>query len=180
MKVKALMLKILITGPESTGKSTLVEGLARHFALPFVSEYAREYIDELSRPYEEKDLLEIAKGQLRKEDEMLKKEVPVLLVDTDLTVIDIWSQEKYGRTHPWILEQMQRRAYDLYLITDVDLKWIWDPQREHPHARGRLMKLYQDSFKRRSIPYHIVSGVGEERVKQAIKIVESFLKMQID
>lgn len=171
------MLKILVTGPESTGKSTLVESLAEHFELPYISEYAREYIEQLSKPYEEKDLLEIAKGQLRKEDELIKKGPPVLLIDTDLTVINIWSQEKYGRTHPWILEQMQKRAYDLYLIPDVDLKWTYDPQRENPSDRGRLMKLYQDSFESRSIPFYLVKGEGEGRVQQAVKIVEQFLKM---
>lgn len=170
------MLKILITGTESTGKSTLVKALARHFKTSYVSEYAREYIDQLKRSYDEKDLLQIAKGQLKIEEESLKEGPAILFMDTDLTVIHIWSQEKYGRTDPWILEQMQKRAYDLYLMPDIDLEWTYDSQRENPKDRGRLLKMYQDSFDQREIKYHMVSGQGEERLQQAVKIVEWFLK----
>jgi len=170
------MIKILITGPESTGKSSLVEALSKHFQASFVAEYAREYIDYHSGDYQEEDLLEIAKGQLEKEDEAFLKEGKLLFVDTDLTVLDIWSQEKYGHTHPWILEQMLKRAYDLYLIPDVDLKWTYDPQRENPSDRGRLLDLYQESFDNRNIKYHMIRGEGEERVHNAVKIIEGFLQ----
>lgn len=170
------MYKILITGPESTGKSSLVESLTQYFKAVCVSEFARAYIDQLKRAYDETDLLLIAKGQLRNEDEISAKGHPVIFVDTDLTVIDIWSQEKYGRTHPWILEQMQKRTYDLYLVPDIDLTWTFDPQRENPRDRERLMKLFQDSFNRRQIPYHFVRGEGKERLQEAIEIIEVFLE----
>lgn len=170
------MYKILITGPESTGKSSLVESLAKYFKAVYVSEFSRAYIDQLKRAYDENDLLLIAKGQLRDEDEISAKGHPILFVDTDLTVMDIWSQEKYGRTHPWILEQMQKRIYDLYLMPDIDLDWTYDAQRENPEDRGRLLKIYQDSFAQRNITYHMIRGQGEERVQQAVKIVEWFLR----
>ena len=164
--------KILITGPESTGKSTLTRALAEYFNAPFVIEYARIYLDKLDRKYNQDDLLEIAKGQIRLEEEALALEQDFVIVDTALNVIDIWSREKFGSTHPWILEEMQKRAYDLYLIPDIDLEWTFDPQRENPHDRDRLMRLYQQSFEQRNIPYHMVRGQGEKRTQNAIDIIK--------
>lgn len=170
-----MLKKILITGPESTGKSTLVKALAHHFQANYVSEYAREYIGKLDRPYEEIDLLEIAKGQIKYEDIKVLESSSFLFVDTGLTVMHIWSQEKYGRTSDWVLQEMKTRTYDLYLVPDIDLEWTYDPQRENTDDRGRLMKLYQQSFDERGICYHLVKGEGEQRVQNAIKIVERFL-----
>lgn len=168
--------KILITGPESTGKSTLTQALAAYFDVPFVPEFAREYLEKLERPYQESDLLEIAKGQVSNEDILAKKASDLLFCDTDLTVIDIWSREKFGKTNKWILEQMEKRAYDLYLMPDIDLEWTFDLQRENPNDRERLMKLYQESFERRKIPFYKVRGQGEERLRNAIEIVKKNLK----
>ncbi len=169
-----MTIKILITGPESTGKSTLVKALAVHFKAELVSEFARDYIDQLTRSYRESDLLEIAKGQIKLEDENSKTS-SLLFVDTDLTVMHIWSQEKYGRTSDWILQEMKTRTYDLYLVPDIDLEWTYDPQRENPNDRERLMKLYQKSFEERGIKYHLIKGQGEQRIQNAIEIVERFL-----
>lgn len=169
--------KIVITGPESTGKSTLTKALSAYFKAPFVIEYARIYFAMLDGKYQEKDLLEIAKGQIEQEDVALENESDFLFFDTDLTVLDIWSREKFGQTHPWILEEMQKRAYDLYLIPDIDLEWTYDPQRENPNDRERLMKLYQESFNKRNIPYHMVSGQGEERTQNAIEIIKRELNV---
>lgn len=170
--------KILITGPESTGKSSLVKSLAYFFQATYVEEYAREYIKLIKRDYIEEDLLEIAKGQIQREYKALKKTEKLVFFDTDLTVIDIWSREKYGKTHPWILEEMRKRAYDLYLIPDIDLEWTFDPQRENPNDRDRLIKLYQQSFEIRNIPYHMVRGQGEERTQNAIELIRRELNIK--
>jgi nicotinamide riboside kinase len=95
------MQKIIITGPESTGKTTLAQQLAQHYQTVWVPEYSRDYIAQLNRSYEEDDLLEIAKGQVRREDEMVAKHTPDLLIcDTSLLVIKVWSKVKYQRCHP--------------------------------------------------------------------------------
>ena len=167
--------RILITGPESTGKSTLVQALAEYFKAEYVSEYAREYLEKLDRPYDDNDLLEIAKGQVRSEDDIAFESTSLLFVDTDLTVMHIWAQEKFGRTSDWVLQEMKARSYDLYLVPDIDLEWTYDSQRENPEDRDRLMQLYQQSFKKREINYHLVKGKGEQRVQNAIDIVERFL-----
>jgi len=171
-----MLYKIAITGPESTGKSTLAKALAKYFNGNVVDEYAREYIDQLGRPYKEGDLLEIAKGQIEKEDEVTKKADGYLFCDTELTVIDIWSQEKFGRTHSWITEQLLKRAYHLYLLCDIDLKWQEDPQREDPYDREHLLNLYRNSLDNRNIKYDMISGQGEERINNAVQIIEDLFE----
>ena len=167
-----MLKRIVITGPESTGKSYLTKALAKHFKGEYVEEFAREYINHINRPYNENDLLEIAKGQIAKEDEQVKIAQEYLFCDTDLTVIDIWSQEKFGRTDPWIKEQFQKRAYHLYLLCDIDLEWQEDPQRENPNNREYLLNLYRESLEKRNIKYYMISGQGEERINNAVQIIE--------
>lgn len=172
-----MLKKIVITGPESTGKSTLAKSLAAYFNVPFASEYARKYLEKLDREYQYSDLLEIAKGQVKCEEEAIQKAKDRVIIDTDLTVVDIWSQEKFGKTDFWILSEMKKRAYDLYLVPALDLEWTFDPQRENPFDRDRLMKRYQESFEERNIPYHFVNGQGEERTQNAIEIIKRELNV---
>jgi NadR type nicotinamide-nucleotide adenylyltransferase len=167
--------RIAVTGPESTGKSTLSTDLARYFDTVWVKEYAREYIDQLNRPYEEADLLTIAKGQLQSEEAKAKEANRLLICDTELSVIKIWSEFKYNRCHPWILERLNRQHFDLYLLTATDLPWEEDPQREHPHQREELFKLYEKELKSRGAPYIIIRGNRQQRLQQAIRAIEPLL-----
>ncbi|NOR87934.1 MAG: AAA family ATPase [Bacteroidales bacterium] len=166
-----MLKRIAILGPESTGKSYLAQALAAYYKSSYVAEYAREYIDKIKRPYEENDLLQIAKGQLKLEDQLAKETPKYLFCDTELTVIDIWSKEKYGRTHPWIIAQLEKRAYDLYLLCNIDMEWKEDHQRENPDDREALLNLYRESLSQRSINYHLISGQGTERTNHAIEII---------
>ena len=166
--------KILITGPESTGKSFLVKALAAYYDGNFVGEYAREYIADLNRDYTENDLLNIAKKQMELEEKQLEKTDGFLFCDTGLEVIDIWSQEKYKRTDGWIMQELKQSKYDLCLLCDIDLPWVYDKQREHPYDRDRLLSLYRQSFAERQVAYFIVSGIGEQRLKNAIGICNRF------
>ena len=169
-RVKKL-LRIAVTGPESTGKSMLTQQLAEHFGTSWVPEFAREYIDRLGRPYAEEDILEIAKGQLEREERQAARATDVLFCDTELTVTRIWSEVKYGRCHPWILEKIREHPYDLYLLCDIDLPWEDDPQREHPHLREHLFSLYRNELAGRGSPYEVVSGAGSERLENAIRAI---------
>ena len=117
----AEIFRIAINGPESTGKSQLASDLAQHFGCGYVPEIAREYLHQLGRPYEEKDLLEIARLQIDAEEKPLQQQPPLLICDTSLLVIKIWSHFKYGRCHPWIETTEQTRKYSLHLLTDIDL-----------------------------------------------------------
>ena len=168
--------RILILGPESTGKSTLAENLANHFEEPWVPEYAREYLEDLGREYRYGDMLEIGKGQVALEDEIAKRAEKYLFCDTDLRVVHIWSEHRFGKTHPWVLEQIAERKYDLILLTDTDLPWTPDPQREYPELemRNYFLDLYTKLAQESSFPFHLVSGNKDERLKIALY----FLKIQ--
>jgi len=171
-----LFKKIAITGPESTGKSQLARQLAIHYNTIYVPEYAREYINILERPYNKQDILEIAKGQFAKEKELESKAKKYLFCDTELIVTKIWCEHKYGNCHEWILEMINKNNYDLFLLTDIDLPWQADPQREHPDLREYLFQLYKKELQKRNYNFEIVSGFDNQRIKNAIDIIDNYFR----
>ena len=170
--------RILILGPESTGKSTLAEKLAKHFAEPWVPEVAREYLEKLERPYAFEDLLQIGKQQMRTEDELAMQAQNYLFCDTDLRVIQVWSQHRYGKVDPWVLEELARRTYDLILLCAPDLPWQADPLREHPELemRQQFFEIYKQLSQASGIPWILISGDTDKRLSTAIQTVESLKK----
>ncbi|MEI7663203.1 MAG: ATP-binding protein [Bacteroidota bacterium] len=169
-----MILKIAITGPESTGKSMLAEQLAAYYHTAWVPEYAREYLEELGRPYEEKDIVMIAKGQLERESAQMQQASGYLFCDTEMVVTQIWSEVKYKRCDPWILDAVENHRYDLYLLCDIDLPWQYDPLREHPDQRQFLFDLYHNELSRRNFPFVVIRGTGEARLKNGCAVIENF------
>jgi len=165
--------RILILGPESTGKSTLAEDLAKHFGEPWVPEFAREYLDDLGREYRYEDMVIIGKGQAALEDAAAKTAKNYLFCDTDLRVIHIWSAHRFGKTDPWVMEQIAERTYDLILLTDTDLPWTPDPLREYPalEMRNYFLDLYTKLAQESGFPYQLISGNRDERLTKAIKML---------
>jgi NadR type nicotinamide-nucleotide adenylyltransferase len=170
--------RILILGPESTGKSTLAEKLAEHFAEPWVPEVARNYLEKLDRPYAYEDLLQIGKQQMQLEDELAMQAQHFLFCDTDLRVIQVWSQHRYGKVDPWVLEEIARRTYDLILLCAPDLPWQADPLREHPELemRQQFFEIYQRLTEASGIPWILVSGDTDKRLSTAIQAAGSLKK----
>ncbi|MEP5614115.1 MAG: ATP-binding protein [Cyclobacteriaceae bacterium] len=164
--------KVAIIGPESTGKSEIAQQLAAHYQTEWVPEYARFYLDRLESEYQQSDLLEIARGQIAWEDDKIKYANDYLFCDTELSVIKIWSDHKYGDTDPWIKEELRVRNYDLYLLGNIDIAWTPDPQREHPKMRKHFFEVYENYLKEHALPYAIVSGYEGERKKCAVEAVE--------
>ncbi len=166
--------KVVIIGPESTGKSTLTQQLAQHFNAPMVKEYARQYLEQLDRPYQQQDLVRIAKGQIAAE-ELATQHLEILpewlFCDTDLRVIKIWSQVKFGKVDPWIMEQITLKRYHCYLLTATDLPWEPDAQREHPQQRSELFARYLDELESSKVPFYIVKGKGKLRLQSALNIL---------
>ncbi len=172
------MLKIAVVGPESSGKTTLCEALMVQRQAWMVSEVAREFLGELERPYVEADLLAIAKAQAENEDMVTEEFNGVMVCDTDLITMRIWSEEKYGRCDPWILRQSEERHYDLWLLCKPDIPWEADPLRENPHDRDRLFAVYEGMLKWLEKPYMIIQGDREQRLADASKSIADLLRQQ--
>ncbi|WP_462247345.1 AAA family ATPase [Ekhidna sp.] len=168
--------RIVVLGPESTGKSELCQHLARHYDTEWVPEYARFYLDRLDRDYEQHDLKSIAEGQLSWEDEKAEYANKYLICDTNLIVIKIWSDHKYGNTDPWVEEDLQSRSYDFYLLNNIDIPWTPDPQREHPQMRKHFFDVFKSYLEENNLPYAIVSGIEGERKACAVDAIEEFFK----
>jgi NadR type nicotinamide-nucleotide adenylyltransferase len=169
------MIRISITGPESTGKSWLARRLATHYHTRWVPEYARRYLEDINRPYTYNDILVIAKKQFQ-EEELADKGTGLLFCDTDFCVTNIWCTVKYGKCHDWISSNLEKKHYSLYLLCNIDLPWQYDPLREHPEMRNELFGMYSDLLMKNQFNYRIVSGNGEERIENAIRFVDEYLR----
>lgn len=174
--------KVVVIGPESTGKSSLCAMLAEHFKSSWCPEYAREYLTVNGKSYHYSDLLKIAQEQLKMEDRFVNeliesKETPILFVDTDMYVIKVWCEYVFHECHQFILEQICERKYDLYLLCDVDLPWVQDDLREYPEdgPRKELFQIYKDLLVNQSVPWVVIKGGYEEREITAIEAVNNLL-----
>jgi len=168
------MLKIYITGPESTGKTALAQSLSAHYDCPWVPEYARQYLAETGGKYEEQDLLAISKGQSGLEHSFAQFAPDILLVDTDQAVMHIWSEHKYGRVDEYIIEALKNQEGCLHLLCKPDLPWEADPLREHPNNREELFELYESLLQKYKLNYAVVDGKDSARIDRAIELVEKF------
>jgi NadR type nicotinamide-nucleotide adenylyltransferase len=176
--------KVVVVGPESTGKSTLCEQLAGQYATTWVPEYAREYLLKHGKQYNYDDLLIIAKQQVVQEDQYASelhtthKENALLFIDTDLYVMKVWCEYVFGKCHPWILDQIAVRQYDLYLLCDTDLPWVKDELREYPdlESRRKLYHIYKDIMLNQPVPWINISGNYEQRLGKAVNAIEEFVK----
>ncbi len=169
------MISVSVVGPESTGKTTLARSLSEHYNAVWVPEYARDYLTELPRPYDQSDLLSIASGQLKALNEGVKNANGLLLQDTDLMVIKIWSEVKYGSVNPWIQMQLEMNLPDFYLLTFYDIPYEEDPLRETPERRPELFDLYEAEVKKTGVPYQVVSGSHQDRLETAIRNINTIL-----
>jgi NadR type nicotinamide-nucleotide adenylyltransferase len=173
------MKKIVVIGPESTGKSTLSSQLAQHYRTRWCPEYAREYLLAKKAPYDYDDLLKIAQAQANMEDRLLgEAENGFYFIDTEMYVMKVWCEVAFGKCHSWILKEGARRKYDFYLLCDVDLPWQADELREYPdlETRRKLFLTYKDILVNQSTPWAIISGTDEERLKGAINIIDRAFK----
>jgi NadR type nicotinamide-nucleotide adenylyltransferase len=181
--------KIVVLGPESTGKSTLCAALATHYQTIWTPEYARTYLSKHGTKYSYDDLLTIAKGQIENEEksiELLGQNIEdnksqltnnKLIVDTDMYVMKVWCEYVFNNCHHYILEQINQRNYDLYLLCDIDLPWTADEMREYPNAEPRLelFTIYKELLINQNTPWGIVSGIDAQRTTNAIELIEQHL-----
>ncbi len=170
------MKKIIFTGPESTGKTTITSSIARAFDCDWVQEEARSYLAQLDRPYNENDLLQIAKKQYQQEKKLSKSGKPFLFCDTSLLVVKIWSEYKYKRCHPWIVETLKHNKPSLYFLCNVDVPWEADPLREHPTKTERqaIFNLYERELRSLKVPYIILRGNKDKRIQKVKDILAMY------
>ncbi|MBM3159285.1 MAG: AAA family ATPase [Bacteroidota bacterium] len=185
-----MLKKIVIIGPESTGKSTLCQELAEHFETIWCPEYAREYLLTNGTDYSFQDLLTIAKGQIALEDQLADKlelrAAPLLeqdydipyFIDTDMSVMKVWCQFVFNKCHPFIEEQLAKREVGHYLLCQPDLPWVKDQLREYPDqaTREKLFTIYRNWLENQSVPWTLIQGKDVERMKLAVRAVNRILE----
>ncbi len=168
MEPNQKLYKIAVLGAESTGKTTLCRQLAEHFHTRWVPEYAREYIEQITRDYVLKDLEIIAERHVQNEIETCRIANKYIFVDTEMIILKVWAKEKFQSIPEFISRHLLKQQYDLYLVMANDLPWVYDPVRENPDKRDYLLNLYMqelDEIKARQV---FISGFGEERFLKAV------------
>lgn len=159
---------VCITGPESTGKTTLCEALASRFGVPWLGEYAREHLTAYGASYDRETVAAIAREQWRRERALLARSTDPVVLDTDLSVLFVWWREKYGSVPRWIDEAWAGQAPRLYLLCRPDIGWRPDPLRESPHDLDRLFGIYRDLLTERGLRFVEIHGTGDARTAAAI------------
>jgi len=174
-------IKVVIFGPESTGKTTLARQLARHYDSIWVPEFARQYLQKTwnneRKTCEQKDLLPIAMGQMKLENKSAKKTNTVLICDTDLLETKVYSEEYYtGICDPLLEKFAIKNTYDLYLLTYIDVPWEADDLRDKPFEREQMFKAFEETLIKYNRPYILLKGEKKERLEKAIEQIELLLK----
>jgi NadR type nicotinamide-nucleotide adenylyltransferase len=175
------MLRVALTGPESTGKTTLSQQLAAHYGTLWVPEFAREYLDQrqIGLDYTIDDLEAIARGQLAAEAAAVAQAeaqgLPVIFCDTELLVIKVWAEHAFGHCPNWVREEIERHRYDLVLLLGTDMPWEPDPRREHPHLRQYFYELYRQELIEQLSNFAEISGSEARRLEQARFLVDALL-----
>ena len=161
------ILKIGITGPESSGKTWMASQLARMFDDIWLPEYAREYLSARGPQYSEADLSHIAAEQLRREDEYLAEAKRFLFCDTDVVVLNIWYRYKFGFVPQYLEQTLRANTYALHLLMKPDIPYEADELRENPDRGMYFFNAFKNELDLNKLPYVIISGPLEQRIKKA-------------
>jgi len=169
------MLRVLITGPESTGKTELCQALAKHYGAKVLPEYAREYVENLKGPCTYEDVEHIARWQ-QKAYNRNQNPGTYVFFDTWLVITRVWFEVVFKKVPRWIDEQISQASFDLVLLCQPDLPWISDGIRENGgEMRYVLLERYLQLIRKTGWDYATVSGLGDERLKNAIQSIDKHL-----
>ena len=176
--------KVVLFGPESTGKTTLSLQLARYYNSVWVPEYAREYLqnkwNDERKTCEPKDLLPIAEGQMKLENELAQKTNSVLICDTDLLETKVYSEAYYIGSCDTLLEKYAlENKYDLYFLTYIDTPWEADDLRDKPEHRKEMFDAFESALIENKRPYVLLKGDKKTRLQTAVKHINKLLNLKV-
>lgn len=170
--------RIVLTGSESTGKTTLTADLARHYQVLWVPEYVRGYASWKLAPLDAGDVTPIAIGQIAVQDAALLRASGMLLLDTDLLSTAVYAEHYYGHCPFWVTQAVLARRADLYLLCDIDLPWTPDPQRDRPDDREAIQALFREALRSREFPFVDIRGDWRDRFLTARTAIDAILGAQ--
>lgn len=176
--VGASCIRIVLTGSECTGKSTLASLLAEHYGVLCVSEYLREYFIANNGVLTLDDAVPIAKGQLQAEEAVESQSPRFLLCDTNMLSSAVYNKYYYGSNPDWIEFILATRSYSLYLLCGIDLPWVDDGQRDRPDEREYMQSLFKQELEQRGAHYVLIEGTAEERFVSAVDAIDAILEQQ--
>lgn len=176
MTLTAHPLRVVVTGSEGTGKTTLTRTLAARFGAPWVPEFARSYAETIGRPLDASDVELIAAGQMVLEDSVLRSRQRLTILDTDLLSTLVYAQHYYGAGPAWLNGAVRERLADLYLLADIDVEWQPDGVRDQPHGREEIQNRFRDQLRAFNARVADVRGSAESRVQTAVRAVEDLLR----
>jgi len=174
------VIRVVLTGSESTGKTTLSEQLARHYGAELVPEFVRAYAERHGGVIEFSDHGPIARGQMALEDEHIARAPNLVVQDTDLLSTVVYCKHYFGTCPPWIEERAAARPPVLYLLCKIDLDWIADGVRDRGHMRDEMQQRFRDAVLASGAATAIVTGIDNERLERAVDAIDAFLLLRGD
>jgi NadR type nicotinamide-nucleotide adenylyltransferase len=172
--------RVVVIGSESTGKTVLAEQLAAHYRAPLAAEFVRRHAQAKGAPLEASDVEAIARGQLALEDEAAESarraDAPLVILDTDLNSTVVYARHYYEMCPAWIDEAARSRRADLYLILDIDVPWVADPQRDRERQRPEMHRLFQERLEEIAARYVEVNGSWANRFARATSAIDALLR----
>lgn len=174
------IIKIALFGPESTGKTTLAKQLAEHYKTAWTPEFARDYLqekwDKTAQICDVDDMLPIAYGQTKLENDSLSIANKYLFCDTNLMVTKVFSEVYYNFCDPILDKAARKHKYDLIFLTDIDVPWEKDDLRDKPEGRESVFAVFKQTLIEHDKPFITLSGDKELRLKKAVAIIDGLDK----
>ena len=167
--------RVVLTGSESTGKTTLAHRLAGHYRTSVSREFVREYALARGNQLGFADHGPIARGQMAAEDEAVAAANRVAFIDTDLVSTVVYCAHYYGRCPPWIADAARERGADLYLLMNIDVPWVADPARDRGDRRDEMHALFRDRLESLQLPFVEISGDWDARFAAAVRATDALL-----
>jgi NadR type nicotinamide-nucleotide adenylyltransferase len=170
------VIRVVLTGSESTGKTTLAAELAQHYVAPLVPEFVRGFAEQRGGVIEFSDHGPIARGQIALEDEYIARGGDLLVQDTDLLSTVVYCRHYFGRCPPWIEEAAAARRPDLYLLCEIDVAWVADGVRDRGDRRDEMQALFRDEVHASGVPNIALRGNSASRLAAAVAAIDPVIR----